>query len=97
MHGDDTFYTYRMNVAVTPVFPGNEAFTIQRRFVRLLSNFIRFGDPTPSLMDPLIPVTWPLLTTNEEFYDINATVTSSVHPYRARLDVWHAFDKRFGS
>lgn len=95
MHGDDTFYTYRLNVAITPVLPGDEAFTVQRRFVRLLANFIRYGNPTPSLLDPLIRTTWPLLTANEEFLDINRNLTSDVHPFRARMDVWHAFDQRF--
>lgn len=95
MHGDDTFYTYRMNIAVTPVAPSDEAFTIQRRFVRLLSNFIRFGDPTPSRMDPLLQVTWPQLTANEEFLDINGTLSNGFHPFRSRMDVWHAFDQQF--
>lgn len=95
MHGDDTFYTYRMNIAVTPVAPSDEAFTVQSRFVRLISNFIRFSNPTPSRLDPLLSTTWPRLTANEEFLDINGTLSNDVHPFRARMDVWHAFDQQF--
>ena len=95
MHGDDTFYTYRMNIAITPVSPGDEAFTVQRRFVRMIANFIRFGNPTPTLLDPLIQTTWPQLTFNEEFLDVGANLTSGVHPFRNRMDVWHSFDQRF--
>jgi carboxylesterase type B len=95
MHGDDTFYLYRMNRAVTPVRPGDEAFTVQSRFVRLWTNFIRYGHPTPSTLDPLIQTAWPQMTTNEEFFDINGTLTSDVRPFRSRLDIWHAFDQRF--
>lgn len=95
MHGDDTFYLYRMNRVVTPVLPSDVAFTVQRRFVRLWTNFMRFGHPTPSPMDPLVQPAWPQMTQSEEFYDINTTLTADVRPFRARLDIWHAFDQRF--
>lgn len=95
MHGDDTFYTYRMNVAITPVLPGDEAFTVQRRFVRLLANFIRYGNPTPTHLDPLIRTTWPLLNANGEFLEINDTLTPDFHPFGSRLEVWHIFDEMF--
>lgn len=95
MHGDDVFYTYRLNVITTPVLPSNEAFNVQRRVVRMWTNFFKYGNPTPSRMDPLLQATWPLLTTNEEFMDINSTLSIGVHPFRNRMDIWHAFDQRF--
>lgn len=95
MHGDDAFYLFRLNFAVTPVAPSDEAFSIQRRFVRMWTNFMKYSDPTPTLMDPLINTTWQHMTSNEEFMDIGQSLVNDVHPNRARMDMWHAFDQRF--
>ena len=95
MHGDDAFYLYRMNRAVTPILPGDEAFIIQRQFVRMWTNFFRFGNPTPSSFDTLLGTQWPLMTENEEFLDIGWNLQPDVKPFQARMNVWHAFDERF--
>ena len=95
MHGDDAFYLYRLNLAVTPVLPGDEAFRVQRQFIRLWTNFFRFGNPTPWPQDPLIRIQWPLMTANEDFMNIDSNLEIDVRPFQSRLDVWHAFDQRF--
>lgn len=96
VHGDDAFYIYRLNRFLLPISNTDEAFLIQRRCVRLWTNFFRFGNPTPTSMDPLLSgVTWPMLTANEEFLDINSTLINDVHPFKHRMEVWHALDKRF--
>lgn len=97
MHGDDAFYLFRLNRAVTPVLPGDEAYAIQRRHVRLWTNFFRFGDPTPTLMDPLINAMWPPMTMNNDFLDIGLNLQPDVHPFANRLDAWRNFDERFNS
>lgn len=83
---------YRLNLTVTPLFSIDPAFTVQRRLVKMFLNFL---NPTPTLLDPLIDVTWPPLTTNKECMDIGENLTTPVHPNRARMDVWHAFDQQF--
>lgn len=95
VHGDDAFYLFRLNAFITPVPPGDEAFLIQRRVVRMWSNFIKFGNPTVSALDPLIGTTWPQLTENEEFMDIDAALRVDVHPFRDRLEIWHLLDQQF--
>ena len=95
MHGDDAFYLFRLNLGVTPVVPGDKAFTIQRRYVRLWTNFFKFSNPTPSVLDPLIETTWPQMTANDDFMDIGSVLSTGVHPNRVRMDAWHAFDIRF--
>ena len=95
MHGDDAFHLFRLNLAVVPVLPNDEAFTVQRRFVRLWTNFFKYGNPTPSLIDPLINTNWTQMTPNVNFMDINSDLFMDVHPNFARMNVWHAFDDRF--
>lgn len=95
MHGDDAFYLFRLNVAVTPVLPGDPAYEVQQRFVRLWTNFIKFGDPTPTSLDPLIRELWPVLDASEQFMDIGRNLTADVHPNRDRMDIWHALDQLF--
>lgn len=95
LHGDDMFYIFRMNVAVTPVWPGDEAFAVQRRQVRMFTNFYRFGHPTPTMMDPLINVTWRQMTINNDFMDIDRTLSVQNDPFPERLNVWRNFDDRF--
>lgn len=95
LHADDAFYVFRLNVAVTPVLPNDHAFTVQRRMVRLWTNFFKYSNPTPTVLDPLILTTWPQMTVNEEFLDLGSTASQQVHPFRNRMDMWHAFDQRF--
>lgn len=95
MHGDDAFYLFRLNLAVVPVLPSDEAFAVQRRYVRMWTNFFKYSNPTPSLIDPVITHVWPNMTVNEEFMDIGRDLAPGVHPFRERMDVWHAFDLRF--
>lgn len=96
VHGDDAFYIYRVNRFIVPISNSDEAFTILRRCVRLWTNFFRFANPTPTALDPLLGgITWPISTINAEFLDINSTLISDVHPFRERMNVWHAFDLRF--
>lgn len=95
MHGDDGFYLFRLNLAIVPVLPSDQAFTVQRRFVRLWTNFFKYGHPTPSLIDPLINANWTQLTPNENFLDIGSALTMDTHPNAGRMNVWHVFDQRF--
>lgn len=94
-HGDDIFYLYRINVAVTPVLPNNEAFTIQRRYVRMWTNFVKTSTPTPNPNDSLIETIWPTMSDNDEFLDIGRELSADVRPFYDRLQAWHDFDKRF--
>jgi Carboxylesterase family len=94
LHGDNSFYLYHLNLAI-PVLPSDEAFLIQRRYVRMFTNFFKYGNPTPTLRDPLVTAQWPILTQSEQFMDIGRSSKPDFHPFQDRMDIWHAFDQRF--
>lgn len=95
MHGDDAFYLFRLNVAVTPVLPNDPALVVQRRYVRLWTNFFKYGNPTPTTLDPLVPTQWPRMNATEQFMEIGRELKVDAHPNRYRMDIWHALDQLF--
>lgn len=96
VHGDDIFHVLRMNILVTPVSPRDEAFRVARRSVRLWGNFIRFSNPTPSRMDPLIgTLSWPQMTESSEFMDIGQSLRADTSPNALRMLIWQLFDDLF--
>ncbi|CRK86670.1 CLUMA_CG000506, isoform A [Clunio marinus] len=95
MHGDDIFYLMRLNRAATPVLPSDEAYTIQRRYVRMWTNFMKYSTPTPTTIDPLIRVIWPPMTSNTEFMEIGQDLTVDSEPFNVRMRTWELFDQLF--
>lgn len=98
IHGDDMFYIFRMNVGVTPVLPGDEAFRIQRRQVRLWSNFMKYSEPTPTNRDLLLEgEMWHPTTDGFDFMEIDRFLRpgTSSFPFTQRMSIWHMFDERF--
>ena len=98
-HADDAFYLNRFNFGVAPALPSDHAFVISRIMVRLWSNFAKYGNPTPTIFDPVVENTiWPLMTpANNEYIEIGTTfgnnLQTSTHPFRARIDMWRRLDQ----
>jgi len=93
---DDFMYLHRMNRQRNPVPLIDHAYTVQERFLRLVINFGRFGNPTPFRFDPLLQSTqWPQVTDNLEFLDIGRHLVVDNHPFKERMDLWRDFDQRF--
>jgi carboxylesterase type B len=96
VHGEDILHLYRVNRFILPISNSDEAFTVQRRQVRMWTNFIKFGNPTPTTLDPVLGgVTWPRVTEDLEYLDIDSQLTNGFYPFKERMEVWHRFDDRF--
>ncbi len=96
VHEDDLFYLLRHNRLMAPVKGNDRAFAIRRRHVRLWTNFMKFGNPTPVLSDPLINVTWPKVKPESiECIDIGDLMVQTNNPHADRMDLWRRFDERF--
>lgn len=94
MHGDDVFYYLRIEPFPLPVQPNDPARTFQQTYIRLWTNFFRFGNPT-AILDNLVPVSWPRYTSNAEFMDLNLPLTVRNRVLSERMDIWFNFDRRF--
>jgi bile salt-stimulated lipase len=95
-HSEDLFYLLRQNQVIAPVMPNDRAFTIRKRQVRLWTNFIKFGVPTPVQSDPLIDVDWPKMSPeNVECLDIGDSLVLTENPDAERMDLWRRLDRRF--
>ena len=93
---DDYMYLHRMNRLRNPVPLTNHAYTVQDRYLRLMINFGRFGNPTPFPNDPLLQnIRWPQVTDEMEFLDIGRRLEIGNHPFKERMDLWRDFDRRF--
>lgn len=92
---------FRLNTPFpdAPVKPGDEAFKIRARMVRLWSNFVKYGDPTPEVFnDPLITTNWlPTNPISQHYMNLDNEMTVKERPNFERLSVWHRFDKCFNS
>ena len=98
VHGDDALYVYRVNRFVLPISSSDEAFVVQRKCVRMWTNFIKFNNPTPTTLDPLLRgVTWSKVSENKEFLDIDGPLTNGRYPLKERMEVWHNFDDKFST
>lgn len=96
MHGDDGFYFFRMENPPLEVPPNDPALTVRQRFVRLWTNFFKYGDPT-AVRDTLVTIPWPKYGTNSEFMDIGLNLRTDARPLSERMDVWYNFDQRFNA
>lgn len=92
MHGEDLYYMYRTEEQI--VGPQDEAFMIRARYVRLLSNFIRYGNPTPMGMDPLFSVSW-LRTETDEFMNMGRFLVMQDNPSPDSFSVWSRLDQKY--
>lgn len=94
MHGDDAFYFFNIVPFPIPVAPSDPALVVQQRYVRLWTNFFKYGNPT-AVLDDLVTVNWPRYGFNSEFMDIGLNLRIDNFPLRQRMDVWFNFDQRF--
>ncbi|XP_070494682.1 juvenile hormone esterase-like [Chironomus tepperi] len=94
MHGDDAFYFFRMENFPLAVPENDPALIVQQRFVRLWTNYFKFGNPT-AIQDNLVTVNWPLYGSNGNFMDIGLNLRTDVRPISERMDIWYNFDQRF--
>jgi carboxylesterase type B len=96
-HGEDGYYLYRHNVFFGNVSANDIAYSVRLRQVRLWTNFVKSGRPTPNTTNNLISIQWPRTTpNNQEFLDVSQNLVVRNQPYPQRLNMWINFDRRFG-
>ncbi|RZB94407.1 COesterase, Abhydrolase 3, and/or DUF2424 domain containing protein [Asbolus verrucosus] len=91
-------YLYRMSIETTLNFfkqilkikePGSQEDTSYKRFVRLWTNFAKYGNPTPKDNDPLLNVVWKPVTGEEiDFLDIGENLVATSNPEPERINFW---------
>ncbi|XP_075981547.1 juvenile hormone esterase-like [Anticarsia gemmatalis] len=85
-HSDDLFYLFK---------PAGFTFRVNKmddlmidRFTTMLTNFMKFGDPTPSITK-LLPLRWPVTTANRsQVMVINQPLTVTDTPAHVRGDFY---------
>ena len=92
MHGDDLNYLYHFDSFPLPVGRFDGALKVRRTYVRLMTNFFKYGNPTPG---PVLRVKWPISSENSEFLDVNGNLRIEKKPFEDRMRVWKEFDEKF--
>jgi hypothetical protein len=96
IHGDDAMYLFHVTPFPVNVPVNDPALTVQKRLVKLWTNFFKYGNPT-AVFDDLITVRWPQYGGNSEFLDIGLNLQTGTRPLASRMDVWMNFDQRFNN
>lgn len=80
-HGDDLFSIFHVSVFNLPLDPNNPFSLVRKRMVRMLTNFVKYGNPTPGPLDPLLNIVWP--RGPGKYLDINEQLTVGNSPLDA--------------
>jgi carboxylesterase type B len=87
-HADDLGYLFK-NMLTPNVEPGSEEDIGIKRFVKLWTNFAKFGDPNPKGNDPVIDIKWKPVTKSEiNFLDIGKNLITGLNPEAERMRFW---------
>jgi carboxylesterase type B len=87
-HADDLGYLFK-NMLTPNVEPGSEEDIGLKRFVKLWTNFAKFGDPNPKGNDPVIDIKWKPVTKSEiNFLDIGKNLITGLNPEAERMRFW---------
>ncbi|KAG5669412.1 hypothetical protein PVAND_017299 [Polypedilum vanderplanki] len=93
-HADDLFYLFNPEFPTTIALPNNHAFKVRQRMVRLWSNFVKTGNPTPNRNDNLLRIQWPTFDQNDKKY-LEIGYDLSVKIDNEKLKIWHDFQRKF--
>ncbi|KAJ3645079.1 hypothetical protein Zmor_022766 [Zophobas morio] len=87
-HIDDIGYLFK--TFITPeIKSGTIEETSVNRFVKLWTNFAKFGNPTPNKKDSLLTTVWkPVTNENLDFLDIGRLLVARRNPYADRMKFW---------
>ncbi|KAJ3645088.1 hypothetical protein Zmor_022775 [Zophobas morio] len=87
-HCDDVFYLFK-NFATPKIVPGSVEDIGVTRFVRLWTNFAKFGNPTPDKNDDLLKVVWkPITGRNMDCLEIGKELQARSKPVTESLLLW---------
>ncbi|XP_018575290.1 juvenile hormone esterase-like [Anoplophora glabripennis] len=85
-HVDDLGYLFKNDI-IPPFQPGSIEDISVRRFVKLWTNFAKYGNPTPDEKE--LGITWKLAEKGQlNFIDIGNELTNQVNPEPERMQLW---------
>jgi carboxylesterase type B len=87
-HCDDVGYLFK-HFASPKIEAGSIEEKSVTRFVKLWTNFAKYGNPTPAKNDSLLDVVWKPVTGKElDYLDIGKDLIPRANPYPERLNFW---------
>ncbi|KAJ3645076.1 hypothetical protein Zmor_022763 [Zophobas morio] len=87
-HLDDVGYLFK-HFATPEIKRGSFETLSIGRFVKLWTNFAKFGNPTPDNKDRLLKTVWkPVTSTKVDFLDIGQDLVAMVNPDHERMKFW---------
>ncbi|KAJ3645078.1 hypothetical protein Zmor_022765 [Zophobas morio] len=87
-HLDDVGYLFK-NFSTPKIEPDSLEDISISRFVKLWTNFAKFGNPTPDENDTLLKTVWkPVTNDNLDFLDIGRFLVARRNPYSDRIKFW---------
>ncbi|KAI2474218.1 esterase B1-like isoform X2 [Diabrotica virgifera virgifera] len=86
-HADDLGYLFQAPLKPNNLVRGETELTAIRRFVKLWTNFAKYGNPTPQGND--LNLTWnPVNQEEVNYLDIGEELTMKMNPEPERLKLW---------
>jgi carboxylesterase type B len=87
-HCDDVGYLFKHFLS-PKIEPGSIEEKSVTRFVKLWTNFAKYGNPTPDKNDLVLDVVWKPVTGKElDYLDIGKDLVARTNPYFERLNFW---------
>lgn len=95
-HADDLFYLFTTFFS-PKIAKGSEEDICIQKFVKLWTNFAKFGNPTPEIDDTFSKVTWCAVkgANLEPILDINKELTLSENLENERVAFWDQLHETF--
>lgn len=95
-HADDLFYLFTTFFS-PKIAKGSEEDLCIQKFVKLWTNFAKYGNPTPEIDDTFSKVIWPTVNnTDIEFiFDINKEITVTKNKEKERMNFWDQLHEHF--
>jgi carboxylesterase type B len=87
-HYDEIGYLWK-NFLTPEIKPGSIEDLSIRRFVRLWTNFAKYGNPTPDKNDKLLNVIWKPVTSKDlDMLEIGYDLVACKSPETKRMEFW---------
>jgi carboxylesterase type B len=87
-HCDDVGYLFKHFLSIN-IEPGSIEEKSVTRFVKLWTNFAKYGNPTPDKNDSVLDVVWKPVTRKElDYLDIGDKLTMRTNPFSERINFW---------
>lgn len=93
-HNEDLGYLFDFGFSGTAT-----DYLVQSRYVRLIANFVKYRNPTPTSESILQDIQWPANTGNGDIKLLNITDTLEIvsNPYNDNMVFWQNIFNEYGT